>query len=73
MTQIPLHLSPRPARTLIERHSHVITALVIIAVAVLVAVLTRGQIVTWHGVEPVVPEVGNCGDYCGTDAGLITG
>ncbi len=48
-----------------------------IVFSLLVAVLTHGWVLTWDGPIEVTPDSvyhptpGHCGDYCGTDAGLL--
>ncbi len=92
-SRLPLHLHPRPRQALLERLTaspayqdltrHGWAPLIVAAMlvlALLVAVLTRGLILTWDG-WIVVPEEAtytpppvvntHCGDYCGTDAGLL--
>ncbi len=89
-SSLPLALHPRPLRGLGHRlvDSPMAQDLTrfgwaplfvagMLVLALLVAVLTRGMILTWDGwitvpVEPTPPVVNtNCGDYCGTDAGLL--
>ncbi len=92
-SRLPLHLHPRPRQALLERLTaspayqdltrHGWAPLLLAAMLVIslvVALLTRGWILTWDGYVPVpadttyeLPPVvnTNCGDYCGTDAGLL--
>jgi len=78
-------MSPRPVRTLRRRirrsglyrdlheDRHFIAAcLLILVFAAGLALMTRGLVVTPEGVYRVPTELPSCGDYCGTDAGLIT-
>ncbi len=92
-SRLPLHLHPRPRQALLDRLTAspayrdltrygwaplIIAGMLVLAL--LVAALTRGLILTWDG-WIVVPEEAtytpppvvntNCGDYCGTDAGLL--
>ncbi len=90
-SRLPLRAHPRPirglghrlidspaARDLLRFGPWPLFWAAILVLSILVALLTRGMILTWDGwitvpTEPAAP-VGNlhCGDYCGTDAGLIT-
>ncbi len=92
-SRLPLTRHPRPLRGLGHRlvdsplaqdlTRHGWTPLVLagmLVVSLLVALLTRGWLLTWDGYVqvptesvyeplPIVNE--NCGDYCGSDAGLL--
>lgn len=71
---LPLSLHPRPVRAAICRlvsASSTPIALAVLFIA-LTVFITRDLYVTWDGVA-TIPDVPSCGDYCGTDAGLITG
>ncbi len=92
-SRLPLSAHPRPLRGLAHRFAdspayrdltrHGWTPLVtagMIVLSLLVALLTRGWILTWDGYIPVPAETTyelppvvntNCGDYCGTDSGLL--
>lgn len=67
--EIPLYFHPRPVRTLGERYFPILAGIAIVLFAVIVNIVLQDYIVTWDGLMPVD---GHCGDYCGTDAGLIT-
>jgi len=88
MSNLPLHLSPRPVRATsarlrasqaaddLRRNGVLLGGCAaILALALLIGVLTEGWVMTWHGFIPVEPletvETVPCGDYCGTDAGLV--
>lgn len=88
MSNLPARLSPSPVRTLGRRvtRSQLIADLsrhgwlplwwaLVLVLAVLVGLLSHGWVLTWDGYIPAdLPAVpANCGDYCGTDAGLLGG
>lgn len=89
MSNLPLHLSPRPVRATsarlrasqaadLRRNGVLLGGCAaILALALLIGVLTDGWVLTWGGFEPLPPlpaetvETVPCGNYCGTDAGLV--
>ncbi len=84
-SSLPVRLSPRPVRTLTARIARspfarevasygsfpFVCGLILIA-AFLLGLCTSGSYVTWAGVYEIPAEMPSCGDYCGSDAGLIT-
>lgn len=70
---IPLSLHPRPVRTLGQRHRMVLVAILVVLTALIINIALRDYVVTWDGLVPAGPVDGNCGDYCGSGAGLISG
>lgn len=88
---LPVRLSPAPVRTLrrrvsrsqavadLSRHGWLpLWVALVLVLALLVALLSSGWVLTWDGyVEvpselPAVPaDQTSCGNYCGTDAGLL--
>lgn len=74
MTNLPLHLSPRPVRALVVRLAAPVGWLLAFALTLAVAgLLTAGFADTraWLVGPEASVEVPSCGDYCGTDAGLL--
>lgn len=84
---LPVHLSPRPVRATIRRVAasqaaadlrrnwvFLLGTLTILMCAFLVGIASEGYVVTWHGFEPIPTPADitiPCGDFCGTDAGLL--
>ena len=73
-SRLPLHLSPRPLRSLRARLvAPAAWVLVFVLAFTVVGVITGGFTATraWMGGPELVTEVPSCGDFCGTDAGLL--
>ncbi len=89
-SRLPLRAHPRPlrglghrlidspaARDLLRFGPWPLIWAVMLVLALLVAVLTHGWLLTWDGWVEVPTEAdyrptpGHCGDHCGTDAGLL--
>lgn len=82
---LPLRYSPRPVRTVYTRirHSPLVRDIehnggwlafwcaALLVIAFLIGALSAGYVVTTDGVYEI-PTLPSCGDYCGSDAGLIT-
>ncbi len=83
---LPLRLHPRPVRTFFSRLSDagggptladdryfIGVCVFFLFLAVLTVWLSRGMYLGWDGLHEIPTEPPpSCGDYCGTDAGLIT-
>ncbi len=75
-TRLPVRLSPRPLRAAVARipaddRAFILGCILFAVLGLLVLWYTRAAYVTWTGVHEIPTELPSCGDYCGTDAGLL--